>query len=286
MAVTMGHLRIMENPRAKEPVPQMTATDTVFAGSIPARYDHFLGPLLFEPYAQKAAERVRALQPRRILEVAAGTGIVTAALHRALPDAEIVATDLNPAMLDVAAQKFPDGKVRLQPADALDLPFGDDEFDLVLSQFGIMFFPDKVKGIAEARRVLRDGGTCLTIIWDRLERNPVSAALGRAVAEEFPENPPRFLERMPFSYAEPGQIDSDMRAAGFSDITIETVEASSRVDAHAAAQGMCVGSPMSAEIAERGPDAIDRAALAAEHALARLDGQEAPMSALFVTARK
>ena len=177
----------------------MTATDTLFAGSIPARYDRYLGPLLFEPYAEIAAERARALQPRRILEIAAGTGIVTAALQRALPEAEIVATDLNPAMLEVAAEKFSAGNVRFQPADALDLPFADGEFDLVLSQFGIMFFPDKVEGNAEARRVLRSGGTCLTIIWDSLDRNPVSAALGRAVAEEFPDDPPRFLERMPFS---------------------------------------------------------------------------------------
>ena len=264
----------------------MTATDTLFTGSIPARYDRYLGPLLFEPYAEIAAERARALQPRRILETAAGTGIVTAALHRALPDAEIVATDLNPAMLDVAAGKFAPGKVRFQSADALDLPFGDGEFDLVVSQFGIMFFPDKVKGNAEARRVLRDGGTYLLIIWDRLDLNPVSQALGQALVEEFPADPPRFLERMPFSYADRGEIERDLRAAGFTDVAIEAVEAVSRVDAHAAAHGMCCGSPMSAEIAERGPDALERSAEAAERALRRFDGQEMPMSALFVTATK
>jgi len=149
-----------------------------------------------------------------------------------------------------------------------------------------MFFPDKVKGNAEARRVLRDGGTCLTIIWDRLDLNPVSQALGQALVEEFPADPPRFLERMPFSYADRDSIERDMRAAGFTDVTIEAVPATSRVDAHAAAYGMCVGSPMSAEIAERGPDAVERAAQAAEHALRRYDGQEMPMSALFVTATK
>jgi methylase of polypeptide subunit release factors len=73
----------------------MSATDIAFVGSIPALYDRYLGPLLFEPYAGIVAERAKALRPRRILETAAGTGIVTAALHAALPDAEIVATDLN-----------------------------------------------------------------------------------------------------------------------------------------------------------------------------------------------
>lgn len=264
----------------------MTATDTLFTGSIPARYDRYLGPLLFEPYAAILAERVRALGPKRVLETAAGTGIVTAALHRALPDADIVATDLNPAMLAVAAEKMPAGAVRFEPADALALPFGDGEFDCVVSQFGIMFYPDKAKGNAEARRVLRDGGTYLAVIWDRLDCNPVSAALALALVEEFPADPPRFLERMPFSYFDPAQIERDMRAGGFTHLTIEAVEASSRVDAHAAAYGMCVGSPMSAEIAERGPDALERAAQSAERALARFDGQEAPMSALFVTATK
>jgi len=264
----------------------MTATDTVFAGSIPARYDRYLGPLLFEPYAEIVAQRALSLQPRRILEVAAGTGIVTSALHRALPQAEIVATDLNPAMLDIAAEKFPDGEVSFRPADALDLPFGDGEFDLVVCQFGVMFYPDKVRGNAEARRVLRDGGTYLAIIWDRLDRNPVSQALGQAVAEEFPDNPPTFLERMPFSYSDPARIERDLREAGFADVRVEAVEARSRVDAHAAAYGMCVGSPMTAEIEERGPGAVERAAQAAERKLTRFDGQEAPMSALFATATK
>jgi len=264
----------------------MTATDSVFAGSVPARYDRYLGPLLFEPYAAIAAQRTKALGPRRILEVAAGTGILTAALQRSLPDGEIVATDLNPAMLDVAATKVPSGSVRFQPADALSLPFADSEFDLVICQFGVMFYPDKVAGNAEARRVLRDGGTYLAIIWDRLDRNPVSHAMAEMLAEEFPEDPPRFLERAPFSYADPARIENDLRSAGFDRITVEAVAATSRVDARSAAYGMCCGSPMTAEIEERGADALDRAVEACEHALRSFGGLETPMSALFATATK
>ena len=264
----------------------MTATDSVFAGSVPARYDRYLGPLLFEPYAAIAAQRTKALGPRRILEVAAGTGILTAALQRSLPDGEIVATDLNPAMLDVAATKVPSGSVRFQPADALSLPFADSEFDLVICQFGVMFYPDKVAGNAEARRVLRDGGTYLAIIWDRLDRNPVSHAMAEMLAEEFPEDPPRFLERAPFSYADPARIENDLRSAGFDRITVEALAATSRVDARSAAYGMCCGSPMTAEIEERGADALDRAVEACEHALRSFDGLETPMSALFATATK
>src|SRR5436309_554274 len=110
----------------------MSSTDTVFAGSIPSIYDRYMVPLIFRPYAELAAERAKAFAPSRILETAAGTGVVTDALHRALPNAEIVATDLNPPMLDEAARKVHAANVHFQQADALKLPFEDSSFDLVV----------------------------------------------------------------------------------------------------------------------------------------------------------
>lgn len=263
----------------------MPSTDTIFAGSIPRQYDRHLGPLLFRPYAEEVARRAAALAPRRVLETAAGTGIVTEALASALPDAKIVATDLNPDMLAVARERLPEG-IDVRQADALDLPFDDASFDLVVSQFGVMFYPDKPKGHSEARRVLRGGGTYIAVIWDRLDRNPVSKLLADALVKEFPDDPPKFLERVPFGYADPGQVERDMRAGGFTAIEIEPVELGSRLNAREAAYGMCVGSPMAAEIAERGEGAVERAAQAAERALEPFDGQDMPMSALFVTATR
>jgi ubiquinone/menaquinone biosynthesis C-methylase UbiE len=262
----------------------MASTDLAFTGSVPKNYDQFMGPLLFRPYAIEVARRAQALNPRRILETAAGTGIVTQALAESLPEADIVATDLKPEMLAIAADKPGLKRVQLRPADAQDLPFDDKSFDLVVCQFGVMFYPDKPKGASEARRVLRDDGTYLAIIWDRIERNPVSKVLAEAVAAEFPDDPPRFLERAPFGYADPLEIERDMRAGGFTDVAIETVGLSSRLNAKEAAIAMCAGSPMTAEIAERGEGAIERATRAAEAALQQFDGQEMPMSALFVTA--
>jgi SAM-dependent methyltransferase len=264
----------------------MTATDTVFAGSIPGLYDRYLGPLLFAPYADEVARRARTFDPGHVLETAAGTGIVTAALHQALPDANIIATDLNPAMLDVAAQHIRSDKVSFEAADAQDLRFANALFDLVVCQFGIMFFPDKVRGNSEARRVLRDGGHYLLVIWDRLERNPLSEAMGTVVAGLFPDNPPAFLQRAPFGYADVVQIERDLLAAGFADIELETVERSSRVDAAAAARGMVLGSPLRSEIEERDPGALDRVVEAVAQALAKWDGTEIPMSAHIVTATK
>lgn len=268
----------------------MTVTDTLFAGSIPGLYDRHLGPLLFEPYAQEVAKRAAAWDPPRILETAAGTGIVTEAVHRAVLEAEIVATDLNPAMLDVAAQRIRSDKVRFQPADALDLPFDDAGFGLVICQFGVMFFPDKVRGNAEARRVLHDGGRYLTVIWDSVERNAGSQVVGDAIAALFPDDPPRFLDRTPFGYSDIARIEADLNAAGFSDITVETVEKRSRAaSARDVAIGLCCGSPLRNEIDDRDPAMLEPAIAAATAALAPWegpDGFDAPMSAHIVVATK
>src|SRR5947209_7782338 len=196
----------------------MGTSDTIFAGSIPAMYDRYVVPLLFRPYAQATAERAKAFAPARILETAAGTGVATQALREALPNAEIVATDLNAPMLEQAAQRVSAGNVRFEHADALNLPFDDDSFDLVVCQFGVMFFPDKVKANSEARRVLRDGGRYLLVVWDSVDRNLATKAAGAAVAAIFPDNPGAFYERMPFRYHQREWIERDLRDAGFSQI--------------------------------------------------------------------
>src|SRR5438067_8559271 len=105
MVSTMVHLRIIQRTRERRRPFPMSATDTVFAGSIPAIYDLYMVPLIFAPYAALVAERAKSFAPKRILETAAGTGVVTEALHQSLPDAEIMATDLNPPMLEQAAQR-------------------------------------------------------------------------------------------------------------------------------------------------------------------------------------
>ncbi|MFL6734886.1 MAG: class I SAM-dependent methyltransferase, partial [Sphingomicrobium sp.] len=249
----------------------MASTDAAFGGSIPALYDRNLGPLLFQPYADEVASRIAKAKPRRILETAAGTGIVTEAIRRALPDAEIVATDLNQAMLDMAAAARHLTGVEYQQADALDLPFDEDSFDLVVCQFGVMFYPDKVRGNAEAHRVLRKGGRYLLVIWDQLDRNPASQLIHDAVATVFPDDPPLFIQRAPFGYADPAQIEQDLLEAGFTDIEFETVPLQShRSSPREAAVGMVQGSPLRGEIEQRDPDRMGAATDAAAHALEAL----------------
>jgi ubiquinone/menaquinone biosynthesis C-methylase UbiE len=266
----------------------MSSTDTAFAGSIPALYDRYLGPLLFEPFAEEIARRVRAISPGHVLETAAGTGIATAALQRALPDAHIVATDLNQAMLDVAAQRIRSDRVSFEAMDAQDLRFVDAMFDLVVCQFGVMFYPDRVRGNAEARRVLREDGHYVVVVWDQLEHNPVSHAVHQAVASVFPDDPPAFLARTPFGYGDPARIEQDLRAAGFEEVSVETLKLHSRpISARDAAIGMCQGTPLRGEIEQRDAQGLERATQAAAEALKRFEENgriAAPMSAHVVTA--
>ena len=268
----------------------MTATDTVFAGSIPGLYHSLLGPLKFEPYAEEVARRAAGYLPGHVLETAAGTGIVTAALSRALPEAHIIATDLNPAMLEVAAERVQSDRVTFEPADAQDLRFADSTFDLVVCQFGAMFFPDKVRAHAEARRVLRDGGRYLMLVWDSIERNPASQIATDAVARLWPDDPPNFFQRTPHGYSDPAQIERDLVAAGFDDIDIDTVEARSKpISARDAATGICQGTPLRNEIEQRDPARLEEATRAAAEALKSLerDGRlDSPLSAHVVTATK
>ena len=238
------------------------------------------------PTRSFVAERTVLLQPDRILETAAGTGIATRALHRAVPQAQVVVTDVNPAMLEFAAQRLGSNRVSFQPADAQDLPFADGSFDLVICQFGMMFFPDKVRANQEARRVLRSNGHYLLVCFDRLELNPVPKAAGEAVDALFPDDPPAYMERGPFSYVDPALIEHDLLAAGFTDIELETVALTSRVNARDAAHGMVLGSPFRSEIESRDPSALDRALDAVTAALAQWDGNDAPMSAHVATATK
>ena len=261
-----------------------------FAGSVPEKYDELMVPLFFHPYAVELARRAQQASPRRILETAAGTGIVTQVLHEALPEAELIATDLNSPMLEVARQRVASSDVRFVVANAEELPFEDASFDLLVCQFGAMFFPNKVSAHAEAHRVLHDGGIYLLAIWDRIERNPLSASAQQVLIEMFPDDPPLFMREGPFSYSDPSIIAGDLHAAGFGTVELETIELRSRSpSARDAAAALCHGTPMGVEVSERAPGSLDRIFAAVERSLQRfesLNGIDAPMSAHIVTATK
>jgi SAM-dependent methyltransferase len=268
----------------------MATNDTVFAGSIPALYDRHLGPLLFQPYADDLARRLAGFASGRLLETAAGTGIVSQAMIAALPSTvEIVATDLNQAMVDYAATKPGMARASLRQADALALPFADASVDIVVCQFGVMFFPDRVAGYREARRVLKPGGRFIFNAWDSLAHNPLPAFLMTTMASLSPSDPPRFFERTPHGYHDVERIRADLAAAGLTDVSFDTVAYPSRAaSAQSAATGFCQGTPMRAEIETRAPEGLQRTTDAVAAAFAARYGSgsfEAPMQAHVVTAR-
>ena len=240
----------------------MLEADKVFAGSIPENYDRHMVPLIFEPYAADIARRAASLRPGAMLEIAAGTGVVTRALAPKLSSgANYVVTDLNQPMLDYAASRqAPDSRITWRQADAQSLPFENASFDLVFCQFGAMFFPDRISAYREAKRVLKPGGHFLFSVWDRIEENIFADDVTNALARIFPNDPPRFLVRTPHGYHDTALIGRELQEAGFSRVVIETRAEQSRASsARLPAVAYCQGTLLRNEIEARGAAKLESA---------------------------
>ena len=251
------------------------ATDPVFAGSIPEIYDRYLVPLIFESYAIDLAQRIALTDPATVLETAAGTGVLTQTMASRLPEvARIVATDLNQQMLERAkARLHHDHRIEWKQSDALSLPFADQGFDVVACQFGVMFFPNKVQGYKEAHRVLKPGGRLVFNVWDRISQNQFADTVTEALATLFPNASPRFLARTPHGYHDIESVRADLSAAGFDNITVDTVKHISRASSPLdAAIAYCQGTPLRNEIQAQSTSCLEDATEQAAEALANRFG--------------
>lgn len=265
------------------------STDSAFTGSIPDLYETHLVPALFAPYARDLAARLARHDGRDLIELAAGTGAVTREVAAVLgAEQRLVATDLNQAMLDVAAARLGDARVSYQAADAMALPFADHSFDLALAQFGVMFFPDRVAAHREVRRVLRPGGHYLFNVWNRLEDNLASLVVHQAVVDLVGKDAPDFIARVPFGYNDPAQIRQDLEAGGFGEVEIERVDFEQPDTVlPGLVAGMCRGSPLAAAMAAWPADLLDAVEAASQQRLADCVRRgPVTMSALVVTARR
>lgn len=226
---------------------------TQFTGNVPERYDRYLVPWLFDPYAADLVARLPERPGLRVLELAAGTGVLTRRLRDALPpDATLVATDLNEAMVDYGRSLVP--AVTWQQADAQGLPFADGSFDVAVCQFGLMFLPDKAEGFRQAHRVLAAGGVLLANVWHSREENPAARVAQELLEERFGSDAPRFLDT-PYGYGDHTQLRSDLEAAGWEDVQLDVVAITSDAEsAETVALGFLTGTPLSFELAERGTD--------------------------------
>ena len=232
----------------------MAETFSTFVGSIPLHYDTGLGPNIFVDYAGDMAARAAALAPTDVLEMAAGTGIVSRRLRDALPGARLVVTDLNPPMLEVAKTKFAPGEVEVMTANAMALPFDDGAFDMIVCQFGVMFFPDKTASFREAARVLRPAGHYLFSTWGTREQNLYGQVASEVVRRHFGGEAPVFMG-VPFSYADVAKVRADLAAAGWEDVTHTALPRMKHIANPAGfARGLIMGNPMIDEIRSRGID--------------------------------
>jgi SAM-dependent methyltransferase len=238
-------------------------TERVWVDSMPEAYERLLAPTMFHPFAVDLARRVAARAPDRVLELAAGTGVLTRELLAAVASAQVTATDLNDAMVDFGRQQAPGAEWR--QADAMALPFDAEDFDLIACQFGVMFFPDKPAAFAEARRVLTAEGKVLVSTWGPIDTHDFGAALVAGLERAFPHDPPTFVVSIPHGYADLDIVVGDLRAGGLNCLTVESVT----LEGHAAsvadiAVGYCTGTPLRAAIEARGDLATTTAVVASE----------------------
>lgn len=274
------YLEMLEFNRVEAEANSMNnpKSDKVFSGSIPKLYETYLVPLIFEPYAVDLAHRLAERSPTHVLEIAAGTGVVTRRMAAVLPESvSIVATDLNQPMVDLAATIGINRPVEWRQADAMQLPFPDGIFDAVVCQFGVMFFPEKSKAFSEVRRVLRSGGVFIFNVWDRIEENEFADTITTVLESLFPNDPPRFLARTPHGYCDHPTIEQDLANGGFTALPqISTVAARSRAESsRVPAIAYCQGTPLRNEIEARDASLLDEATDLATDAIARRFGQAA-----------
>ncbi|MFJ8160016.1 class I SAM-dependent methyltransferase [Streptomyces sp. NPDC096136] len=231
---------------------------------MPAAYERYLVPVVFRPFAEDLTARAAAFRPRRVLELAAGTGVLTSELlAMAPPPAEVTATDLNGAMVALGAARAP-GAVWRQ-ADAQRLPFPDEAFDLVVCQFGVMFFPDRVAAFGEVRRVLAPGGRFLFNTWGPIEEHAFEVALQAGLERAFPDDPPRFFPTVPHGYADPAAAVADLTAAGFVVEEEQALTLEGRAESIAdLVTGYLTGTPVRAAVEERGGGPTVRETVLAE----------------------
>lgn len=203
--------------------PEQTDTDKGQISSNAAIiYEDFFVPAIFQEWAQRVMEAAKIKDNDSVLDVACGTGILARTIAKRLkPKGEVIGLDLNEGMLKVAAHKAPEIEWVLGPAEAIN--FDDERFDAVVSQFGLMFFTDRLKALKEMMRVLKDQGRLAVAVWDSLEHNPGYSALVDLLQRLFGDKVANLL-RNPFALGEKRKLLQLFKEAGINSPLITTFQ--------------------------------------------------------------
>ncbi len=196
------------------PLATPLAWNLVSAGYVEENLEQFIA------YGKDALDLAEVGAADRILDVAAGPGSL--AVQAAARVREVQALDFSSEMLahlEARAAASGVSNVIAREGDGQALPYDDASFDAAFSMFGVIFFPDRAKGMRELLRVLRAGGRAVISSWPPLTRVPVLLSVFEALAAELPD--------MPFGdgkgpLSDPDDIRSELSAAGFA--RVEVVE--------------------------------------------------------------
>lgn len=184
-------------------------------------YESYMVPALFGPWASVLVERANPPRGARVLDVATGTGIVARRVaERVGHEGAVVGIDLNPNMLAVARNKAAQERIAVdwREGRAETLPFENEEFDLVLCQFALMFFQDRPNALAEMRRVLRKGGRVVLSVFEGIEQYPFYKTLDDVIQRRLGMSGVQDI----FVLGDTKMLRNLMERAGFENIVIES----------------------------------------------------------------
>ncbi len=247
----------------------MTLLDRITPDLMLAAHDRFFAPCVLSPFADDLARRVARLNNGPLLEIAAGTGVLTDAIASTLSAGmTIVATDPSGATVDYATKKSGMARVVWQLADPHDLPFRDATFGIVTCQFRMAALGDPVDVFKQVRRIMKKGARFVFNVPGALQQNPVADCLQAAMDELFPANPPRFIADGLHGYADNAMIDDDLTHAGFTEAIYTVVDLPLvAASANEVATGYCLGTSLRDELEQRTRGDLEGAVRAATLAL-------------------
>jgi ubiquinone/menaquinone biosynthesis C-methylase UbiE len=189
-------------------------------------YEEFFVPALFQEWADRVVDAAQIEGGQHVLDVACGTGVLTrAAARRVGPNGSVIGLDVNEGMLEVAQRKAPE--IQWKHGRAESLPFGDNTFDAVISQFGLMFFEDRSAAIHEMSRVLLPGGRLAVAVWDSLENTPGYAAMAALLKSLFGAQTAEALYA-PFSLGDKETLLPLFKDSHLQDVQITTHDGTAR----------------------------------------------------------